>query len=90
MHEIVTRNAQKLGVPAEALGAREIARRARGTPRVANRLLRRARDFAEVEGDGTITLQPAIPRYQPQTYPPEMVRIQGELVASLSVKYPGR
>ena len=41
-------------------------------------------------GDGTITLQPANPRYQPQTYPPEMVRIQGELVASLSVKYPGR
>ena len=43
-----------------------------------------------LEGDGTITLQPANPRYQPQTYPPEMVRIQGELVASLSVKYPGR
>ena len=43
-----------------------------------------------LEDDGTITLQPANPRYQPQTYPPEMVRIQGELVASLSVKYPGR
>ena len=55
LHEIVTRNAQKLGVPAEAQGAREIARRARGTPRVAGRLLRRVVDFAVVEGDGRIT-----------------------------------
>ncbi|MGK7651756.1 Holliday junction branch migration DNA helicase RuvB [Roseovarius sp. B08] len=55
LNEIVTRNAQKLGVPAEAQGAREIARRARGTPRVAGRLLRRVVDFAVVEGDGRIT-----------------------------------
>ena len=43
-----------LGVDIDADGAHEIARRARGTPRIANRLLRRVRDFAEVEGDGHI------------------------------------
>ncbi len=52
---IVTRSARILGVPIEAKGAREIARRSRGTPRVANRLLRRVRDFAQVRADGTIT-----------------------------------
>ncbi len=52
---IVSRNAEKLGVTAHKDGAREIARRARGTPRIAGRLLRRVVDFAVVEGDGTIT-----------------------------------
>ncbi|QFS81609.1 Holliday junction ATP-dependent DNA helicase RuvB [Roseivivax sp. THAF40] len=52
---IVARNAEKLGVAAHPDGAREIARRARGTPRIAGRLLRRVVDFAVVEGDGTIT-----------------------------------
>ena len=52
---IVTRNARKLGAPADEGGAREIARRARGTPRIAGRLLRRVVDFAVVEGDGTVT-----------------------------------
>jgi Holliday junction DNA helicase RuvB len=51
---IVTRSAGILGVPIEAEGAAEIARRARGTPRIANRLLRRVRDFAQVKGDGRI------------------------------------
>ncbi len=55
LHLIVTRNALKLGVPAEDGGAREIARRARGTPRIAGRLLRRVVDFAVVEGDGIVT-----------------------------------
>ena len=55
LHEIVTRNAIKLGAPADDAGAREIAKRARGTPRIAGRLLRRVVDFAVVEGDGTIT-----------------------------------
>ncbi len=55
LHEIVTRNAAKLGVAVEPDGAREIARRARGTPRIAGRLLRRVVDFALVEGDGRIT-----------------------------------
>ncbi len=52
---IVTRSARILGVPIEADGAREIARRSRGTPRIANRLLRRVRDFAQVRADGTVT-----------------------------------
>jgi len=52
---IVDRNAHKLGAPADDGGAREIARRARGTPRIAGRLLRRVVDFAIVEGDGRVT-----------------------------------
>ncbi len=51
---IVNRSAGILGVPIRQTGAAEIARRARGTPRIANRLLRRVRDFAEIKGDGTI------------------------------------
>jgi Holliday junction DNA helicase RuvB len=53
--EIVTRSARILNVPIEAEAATEIARRSRGTPRVANRLLRRVRDYAQVRADGTIT-----------------------------------
>lgn len=52
---IADRSAGILNLPIEAQGADEIARRARGTPRIANRLLRRVRDFAEVEGDGVVT-----------------------------------
>lgn len=52
---IVGRSAGILGLPIEALGAFEIARRARGTPRIANRLLRRVRDFAEVRAKGEIS-----------------------------------
>jgi Holliday junction DNA helicase RuvB len=59
LEEIVRRSSRKLGVSLDDGGAREIARRARGTPRIANRLLRRLRDFAEVEGDGRITQQVA-------------------------------
>ncbi|MFG5380876.1 Holliday junction branch migration DNA helicase RuvB [Yoonia sp. R2-816] len=55
LHEIVTRGARLMGAPAADAGAREIARRARGTPRIAGRLLRRVVDFAIVEGDGTVT-----------------------------------
>ena len=55
LERIVTRAAGILGVDLAADGAREIARRARGTPRIANRLLRRVRDFAEVRGDGRVT-----------------------------------
>ncbi len=55
---IVERAASILGVPVEAEGALEIARRSRGTPRVGNRLLRRVRDFAEVRGDGVIRVGP--------------------------------
>lgn len=52
---IVVRSAGILGVAIEPVGADEIARRSRGTPRVANRLLRRVRDYAQVKADGTIT-----------------------------------
>ncbi|MGB3408576.1 MAG: Holliday junction branch migration DNA helicase RuvB [Jannaschia sp.] len=55
LHQIVTRGARLLGAPASDTGAREIAKRARGTPRIAGRLLRRVVDFAVVEGDGTVT-----------------------------------
>ncbi len=54
LNEIVTRNARLLGVPTDDAGAREIAKRSRGTPRIAGRLLRRVVDFALVEGDGRI------------------------------------
>ena len=53
--QIVTRSAGILNVPIEPAGAAEIARRARGTPRIANRLLRRVRDFAQVRAGGVIT-----------------------------------
>ena len=55
LFEIVTRGARLLGAPAEEAGAREIAKRARGTPRIAGRLLRRVVDFAVVEGNGRVT-----------------------------------
>ncbi len=51
---IVQRSATILGVPADAEGAHEVGRRSRGTPRIANRLLRRVRDYAQVKGDGRI------------------------------------
>ena len=57
--KIVTRSATILGMPIETEGAMEIASRSRGTPRIANRFLRRVRDFAEVMGNGTITKEAA-------------------------------
>ncbi len=54
LEEVIRRSAKTLSIAVDDAGAREIARRARGTPRVANRLLRRVRDFAQVQGDGTI------------------------------------
>jgi len=56
---IVTRSARLLAIPIEADGALEIARRSRGTPRIANRLLRRVRDFAEVRAAGNVTSEVA-------------------------------
>ena len=55
LQEIVLRSAKVLGVEIDAAGAAEIARRSRGTPRLANRLLRRVRDFAEVKYSGAVT-----------------------------------
>ncbi len=56
---IVKRSAGLLGAPIEPDASFEVARRSRGTPRIANRLLRRVRDYAEVKGDGTITMDMA-------------------------------
>src|SRR5207248_11563496 len=55
LEEIVRRSARILNVAIDDAAAKEIARRARGTPRIANRLLRRVRDFAQVRADGRIT-----------------------------------
>ncbi|MFZ2089474.1 MAG: Holliday junction branch migration DNA helicase RuvB, partial [Desulfobaccales bacterium] len=57
--KITTRAAQVLGLEIDPDGAREIARRSRGTPRIANRLLKRVRDYAQVRGDGRITREAA-------------------------------
>ncbi|MFZ6002789.1 MAG: Holliday junction branch migration DNA helicase RuvB [Actinomycetota bacterium] len=57
LEAIVTRAAGILGVHIDSAGAREVAGRARGTPRIANRLLRRVRDFAEVRGDGIVDVE---------------------------------
>ena len=55
IEKIITRSAQLLGIEMAPEGASEIARRSRGTPRIANRLLKRVRDFAQVKADGVIT-----------------------------------
>jgi len=59
MYEIIVRSARILGITIDKEGAYEIARRSRGTPRIANRLLRRVRDYAEVRADGCITREVA-------------------------------
>lgn len=59
LQEIIRRSARILGVPIDEGASAEIARRSRGTPRVANRLLRRVRDFAQVRADGAIDMQVA-------------------------------
>lgn len=56
LERVITRSAGILGAPIDHNGAAELARRSRGTPRIANRLLRRTRDFADVKGTGTISL----------------------------------
>lgn len=55
LQQILMHSAKRLGVKLEEQGATELAKRSRGTPRIANRLLRRVRDFADVQGQGTIT-----------------------------------
>jgi len=59
LEAIVLRSARILGVKVDHQGATEIARRARGTPRIANRLLKRVRDYAQARADGAITLEVA-------------------------------
>lgn len=57
LHKIVVRSARLLAIQIDDRGAMEIARRSRGTPRIANNLLRRVRDYAQVKGDGAITAE---------------------------------
>jgi Holliday junction DNA helicase RuvB len=59
LQRVLTRSARLLDLPVEPAGATEIAGRSRGTPRIANRLLRRVRDYAEVRGEGVVTLEMA-------------------------------
>ena len=59
LNRIIVRSAEILSVPIDEAGALEIARRSRGTPRIANRLLKRVRDFAQVKADGAITVEVA-------------------------------
>src|SRR5207244_4002466 len=59
LEEIVRRSGRILNVPIDDAAASEIAKRSRGTPRIANRLLRRVRDYAQVRADGTVTLDVA-------------------------------
>ncbi|MBW2279223.1 MAG: Holliday junction branch migration DNA helicase RuvB [Deltaproteobacteria bacterium] len=90
LERILARSAGILEVPIESDGAREIARRSRGTPRIANRLLRRVRDYAQVEGDGRITL--AIARYaleQLEVDEAGFDRRDRELLLTLIDKYAG-
>jgi|SRR5690554_1729275 len=60
IEKIIKRSARLLKIPIEAEGTKELARRSRGTPRVANRLLRRVRDYAQIRGDGVISQDIAI------------------------------
>jgi holliday junction DNA helicase RuvB len=60
LQRIIARSATILQIPTDEAGASEIARRSRGTPRVANRLLRRVRDYAQVKADGTVTPEVAV------------------------------
>ncbi len=60
IEKIIKRSAKLLNVPAEEEGIKELARRSRGTPRIANRLLRRVRDYAQIRGTGIITLDIAL------------------------------
>jgi len=88
--EIVMRSARVLGVPIDPLAAEEIARRSRGTPRIANRLLRRLRDYAEVKGDGEISLAMALEGLQLLEVDPDgLDPVDRRLLKSLYERYGG-
>jgi Holliday junction DNA helicase RuvB len=87
---IVTRSAEVLNVDIEENGAKEIARRSRGTPRIANRLLRRVRDYAEVDYDGRITeavAQDALDRMEVDTF--GLDEIDRKLLLTIIDKFDG-
>lgn len=87
---ILHRSAQLLGIPLTAEGSEELARRSRGTPRVANRLLRRVRDYAQVRGDGEITTELA--RYsleQLEVDPLGLDQMDRKILTLISEKFGG-
>jgi Holliday junction DNA helicase RuvB len=87
---IVQRSASLLNIETANKGAEEVAKRSRGTPRIANRLLRRVRDFAEVDHDGKITLkvaQSALERLDVDEY--GLDYLDRKLLAALIDKYAG-
>ncbi len=87
---IVERSARILGVEIEAKAAQEIARRARGTPRVANRILRRVRDVAEVRHDGAVTLAVAAEALELLEVDDRgLERIDRELLRAIALKFGG-
>jgi Holliday junction DNA helicase RuvB len=90
LQSIIIRSAGILGVGIESAGAREIAKRARGTPRIANRLLRRVRDYAEVDYDGKITEEvstAALNRMEVDTY--GLDEIDRKLLLTIIEKFDG-
>ena len=90
LEQIVVRSAQVLNVPIDGDGADEIAKRSRGTPRVANRLLRRVRDFAQVRADGAITREvanAALSRLNVDEY--GLDDMDGQILRTIIEKYDG-
>ena len=88
--EIVTRSAAILGVAIDPAGARAIATRSRGTPRVANRLLKRVRDYAEVHEDGTVTADTAARALDLLEVDAEgLDRLDREILAAIAAKFGG-
>ena len=90
LQTIILRSAEILNVEIEASGAKEIARRSRGTPRIANRLLRRVRDYAEVDYDGRITeavAMDALNRMEVDTY--GLDEVDRKLLLTIIEKFDG-
>lgn len=87
---VLERSAEKLGMTVVPAARGELARRARGTPRIANRLLRRVRDFAEVEGDGTVDMvlvRSALERLQVD--PQGLDRMDHRILEAIGTKFGG-
>jgi Holliday junction DNA helicase RuvB len=90
LQTIISRSAEILNVEIEDNGAKEIARRSRGTPRIANRLLRRVRDYAEVDYDGRITEEvamDALNRMEVDTY--GLDEVDRKLLLTIIEKFEG-
>jgi Holliday junction DNA helicase RuvB len=90
LEHILTRSAAQLGIPITPEGCRELARRSRGTPRIANSLLRRVRDFAEVQGDGTVggaITRASLERLEVDDH--GLTRLDRRILETIAVKFSG-